>query len=190
MALETRFLIMKNEAKKRWLQGLASPYPMNPENREECIRGLQQAIHDDGGAQGTLFEALMWVRIGQIDPAHTIVESATRGIEAYIHGVIHRMEGDYWNAKYWFRQVRAPQLVDSLDRHILRGAPKGYLYPWGKAGFDPNAFVDACQSTVPPIAVSESSALSAAHDGQLVKTLQGLALAEWEGLLAQVESAE
>ncbi|MFN7629409.1 MAG: hypothetical protein ACK5PZ_21495 [Pirellula sp.] len=186
---------MKNEAKKGWLQRLASPYPMNPENREDCVRGLRQAIRDDGGAQGTLLEALMWVRVGQIDQAHGIVESATRGIEAYIHGVVHRMEGDYWNAKYWFRQVRAPQLVESLNRHILRGAPKGYLYPWGTAVFDPIAFVDACESTAceskaPKIAGSSSFLNSAAGERPCSETLRGLALAEWEGLLAQVEIAE
>jgi hypothetical protein len=178
---------MKNEAKKGWLQRLASPYPMTPENPGVCSRGLQQAIRDDGGSQGTLFEALLWVRIGQIDPAHGIVESATRGIEAYIHGVIHRMEGDSWNAKYWFRQVRAPQLVESLNRHILKGAPKGYLYPWGTSVFDPSAFVDACQSTVPKIADSTSSVVSADGGRQIFETLQWLALAEWEGMLAQVE---
>lgn len=189
MALETRFLIMKNEAKKGWLQRLASPYPMNPENREDCIRGLHQAIREDGGAQGTLYEALMWVRIGQIDPAHEIVESATHGIEAYIHGVIHRIEGDYWNAKYWFRQVKTPQCVESLNRQILSAAPRGYLYPWGTAIFDPSLFVDACQSTVPKMS-GTGAAASADSDRRVFQSLQWLALAEWEGLLAQVEQAK
>jgi hypothetical protein len=99
------------------------------------------------------------------------------------------MEGDSWNAKYWFRQVRAPQLVESLNRHILKGAPKGYLYPWGTSVFDPSAFVDACQSTVPKIADSTSAAVTADGDRQIFETLQWLALAEWEGMLAQVEFA-
>ena len=173
---------MKNEAKTGWLQRLESPYPMFPENPAECIRGLQQAIGDDGGSQGTVFEALMWVRIGQIDPAHRIVESATRGLEAYIHGVIHRIEGDYWNAKYWFRQVRTPQLVGSLNRHILSRSPSGYLYPWGTAEFDPSAFVDVCESMACTRAVSSDSS------SREFKALQVLALAEWEGLLCQVEA--
>ncbi|MFD2615148.1 hypothetical protein [Paenibacillus gansuensis] len=34
--------------------------------------------------------------------AQQIEDTATG---AYWHGIMHRMEGDYWNGKYWFRQA-------------------------------------------------------------------------------------
>lgn len=112
------------------------------------VKGL---LADNPSWVGMSSEALLWLRIGRIDRAHTIVQDASSSTQAYIHGVVHRLEGDYWNANYWFKRVRDQQLnqwitarvgtsisqLNSADRKQVLGVD-------GK--FDPTCFVDAVES--------------------------------------------
>ena len=73
-----------------------------------------------------------------MEPAHRIVQDARGGIEAYIHGVLHRMEGDTWNAKYWFHRVGDPRLIDRIDKHMIECQIENWT--------GPEDFADACKS--------------------------------------------
>ncbi|UQZ82826.1 hypothetical protein SK3146_01986 [Paenibacillus konkukensis] len=42
-----------------------------------------------------------------LDKSHTLSQSIDNATGSYWHGVMHRMEGDYSNAKYWFRMAGA-----------------------------------------------------------------------------------
>jgi hypothetical protein len=46
---------------------------------------------------------------GDWDAAHTIAQSR-EGTPAYdaVHAYLHRVEGDEWNAGYWYRRARRP----------------------------------------------------------------------------------
>ncbi|ALS29380.1 hypothetical protein IJ21_39940 [Paenibacillus sp. 32O-W] len=44
--------------------------------------------------------------------AHELVQNIDTPTGSYWHGIMHRMEGDYPNAKYWFRQTgRHPAMI-------------------------------------------------------------------------------
>jgi hypothetical protein len=152
----------------RWTEQLPFGLPLRPESHADQAGELRQWIHQHPDISGSVLEALLWVRIGEIDPAHRIVQEATQGLAAYVHGVIHRMEGDYWNAKYWFRQVRDPGLAEAI-REALRAPP--IPEPW-RTDFTPTAFVDACENV-------------RSHAFELPDALEALrqvALVEWESL--------
>ena len=50
-------------------------------------------------------QALWWEAKGNWDKAHSLVEHEHSGNGAWIHGYLHRVEGDEWNAGYWYRKA-------------------------------------------------------------------------------------
>jgi hypothetical protein len=54
-----------------------------------------------------LLEAVEWALGGDWEKAHLIVqEHESDPMAAWIHAVVHRIEGDVGNARYWYRRSR------------------------------------------------------------------------------------
>lgn len=85
--------------------------------------------------------ALLWH--DHLDAAHEIVQDHAGGEGAYLHGIMHRREPDYWNAKYWFRRV-SPRPVLAFLGHQLASLPDAEAFV-ADNGFDPARFVDAVE---------------------------------------------
>jgi hypothetical protein len=54
-----------------------------------------------------------------LNRSHTIAQDLDDEHGAYLHGVMHRREPDYSNAKYWFRRVGAHPLFPQLRSSAL-----------------------------------------------------------------------
>ena len=55
-----------------------------------------------------LEQAMAAVETNRWDRAHEIVQDM-HTVEAYwLHGIVHRMEGDLGNARYWYRRAGRP----------------------------------------------------------------------------------
>ncbi|HLO99729.1 MAG TPA: hypothetical protein VK171_14140 [Fimbriimonas sp.] len=50
-------------------------------------------------------QALQFIAYDDLKSAHDLVEEKSGDLAAYIHGVIHRREGDFFNANYWFQRA-------------------------------------------------------------------------------------
>lgn len=105
----------------------------------------------DSSLIGSSCEAMLWLRIGRIDRAHDIVQDATSSVQAYIHGIVHRLEGDYWNANYWFRRVRDQKLDQWVTGHVGQSLAKNETpdkkQVVGLDGrFEPSRFVNAVEA--------------------------------------------
>lgn len=77
--------------------------------------------------------AAIWLVAGDLDASHNISQSIDDPDGSFWHGIMHRREGDYGNAKYWFRRVGKHPVLE----HLAKGS-------YG----DPYAFVDAVQRSV------------------------------------------
>ena len=98
-----------------------------------------------------LCRAALWLYHDHLEPSHRISQTIADASGCYWHALMHRREGDFWNSKYWFRQVGehpifAP-LADSAA-HIAAGvAPHPALGFLERPGhWDPFQFVDLCQT--------------------------------------------
>ena len=66
-----------------------------------------------------LIRALLLYRFDALEEAHRIVQNDSSGPGSYLHGMIHRREGDLDNARYWFR--RTGRLGFFADLHRAGG---------------------------------------------------------------------
>ena len=91
----------------------------------------------------------LWMFHGFLDQSHTISQDITNPTGSYWHGIVHRREGDFSNAKYWFRQVGEHPSFELLDERI---SDHDALLQNKKAaklcvrGYDPFQFVDYCRA--------------------------------------------
>lgn len=82
-------------------------------------------VHRIGAAPVVL--AGLWLYVDDLDRSHSITQDIHTATGSYWHAIMHRREGDFWNAKYWFRKVGAHPAI-------------------GLIGYDPFDFVDQCES--------------------------------------------
>ena len=93
----------------------------------------------------------LWLRWGHLERSHEISQQIHTADGSYWHGIMHRHEPDYGNAKYWFRQTGSHPLEAQLSEWASEWA-KQYSTPAANrlaVGADWNAhdFVDLCEAS-------------------------------------------
>lgn len=59
-------------------------------------------------ARASLLEAIALLRRRDWQGAHAIVQNDDTALGYWAHGVVHLMEGDRDNARYWYRKAKRP----------------------------------------------------------------------------------
>ena len=62
-------------------------------------------VSESSGSSETLTEAVEHLERGEWQPAHVIVQKETSTLAAWLHGIVHILEGDMKNAQGWYKRA-------------------------------------------------------------------------------------
>lgn len=146
----------------------ADPSPLVPSKARDAgldrtIAALKAASDPERAVQSALH---LWN--DSLVAAHELAQEIHTTTGSLIHGVMHRREPDYANAKYWFHKVGAHALFPAFRRAALERLPDLiHRYP----AWDAFHMVDCCER--------------AAADSALEASLRPLQAAELDLLAAR-----
>ena len=138
---------------------------------EELFTGPVRSTDD---ARAVL--AGMWLYHDYLDESHRISQDLHTATGSFWHAIMHRREGDFSNAKYWYARCRhhpALRGIAQEGRAALPGVARaGELERLVVGRWDPDGFVDVVE------------AIRRKPDDPLYAAAVKLQRAEWRGLLA------
>lgn len=93
----------------------------------------------------------LWLLHDYLDRSHTISQAIHTASGSFWHGIMHRREPDYDNAKYWFRRVGDHAVFDPLCQAARQLAAAADLAPEAQflatqTRWDPFRFVDLVEA--------------------------------------------
>ena len=117
--------------------------------------------------QFTLIRGAILYALDELDAAHRIFQDDHSSVGSYWHGMMHRREGDFDNARYWFR--RCGQLPEYGDMQAAVGNASPNMAR--QNNWDPYLFTGLCEQV-------------RFGDGDLLAECRALQRAEFDVLLA------
>ena len=124
-----------------------------------------------------LILAALWLLEGDLDHSHRFSQRWETLNGSYWHAIMHRREGDWSNAKYWYRRVAKNPMINSFKQTILAH----------------HAYRAVMPELVRPVSITEfleawvdvnQQAVQADASERLVTATRNLAWVEWQLLLA------
>ena len=127
---------------------LDDPLPREPSDYELVIRIRETddarifgALPISPGAPVELVRAALFYYHNALDDSHKQAAKSTGDIAAYWHGMVHRREGDFENARYWMRRAGEQPVFQEMQGRASDGSPHMSRQP----SWDPFLFIHLCE---------------------------------------------
>jgi hypothetical protein len=91
----------------------------------------------------------LWLYHDFLDESHRLSQEIETPSGSFWHGIMHRREGDFENAKYWFRRVGKHPAYAKFHEVVgaaAADAPADARHFAEGGSWDPFAFVDLCRT--------------------------------------------
>lgn len=92
-------------------------------------------------ADASMVRAALLYAVDGLDPAHRIFQAEKSDLGSYWHGMMHRREGDFDNARYWFRRAGRLPFFPKLHRR----AGEEWSLAARQVDWDPYLFTGECE---------------------------------------------
>lgn len=110
----------------------------------------ERRLVDRAAAAGC--RAGLWLLHNFLDESHRISQEIATPSGSYWHGILHRREPDFSNAKYWFDRVGRHPVFAPLAAaarecaavHLAKSADRAAAFLATQTEWNPHAFVDLC----------------------------------------------
>ncbi|MGE3312737.1 MAG: hypothetical protein AB7O66_22435 [Limisphaerales bacterium] len=143
------------------LLATGEPAGLGPEVRAgvRSVREIQSALQKAGSAtrlaanRTACLQGLLLLWHDHLDEAHAVVQDLPGPDAAWVHGIMHRREPDYSNARYWFHRVGRHEAFEPMAEQAapLLAAHAALPYRLIRDGsWDPMAFIDAVSAAIRP----------------------------------------
>jgi hypothetical protein len=133
------------------------PMPLGPGRPNERLRPVLtaltpsilfvgQPVRDPAMASCCL--AALWLVHDFLEESHALSQEIATPEGSCWHGILHRREPDFANAKYWFRRVGKHAVFEALHREVAAeraSVPQAAQSLSRGTTWDASAFVDLCE---------------------------------------------
>lgn len=144
---------------------------------KETAKRIELSLADSSFERGSLNEAALWLLAGELERSHEVSQTIETDEGSYWHGIMHRREGDFWNAKYWFRKVGNHPVMAQLAAYL---SSNGHATQF--AASDPLPMGELSNPTKVASALVDSCEKALSSQPEQLNALQRICWLEWQFL--------
>lgn len=100
-------------------------------------------ITEKRGSNVGCIRSLLFLAAGEMDQAHRLVQELPTSAASYIHGMVHRIDDDFDNARYWFRRAS----MDPVASETYRRAAVNSVTVASRPSWDPAFITDMVEAS-------------------------------------------